>query len=100
MMMTIFKRSGRAVTTTVDILTDTIDDLASMELPMHKLPNSVGEYPASIGDDINLVLLVRELGARKKIKMVSRRDELLKELNQIDKELLQLNVLLDAANSL
>jgi hypothetical protein len=95
-MVNFFKRS---ITTTVDTVNDTFDAL-STELPLPHLPRMTDPHPASFGDDINLVLLVKEHGARKKVKMTERRDHLVKELAQIDKELTQLDVLLTAANSL
>ncbi len=77
-----------------------VDEIVDPEIPLLHLPDTTGEHPASIGDDVNLPLLVRELGSRKKLKISRRREELLKELQTIDKELLQLDVLLDAANSI
>lgn len=77
-----------------------VDDIVDPESPLTTLPDHTNEHPASIGDDINLPLLVRELGERKKDKLWKRRAQLVKELDVIDKELMQLDVLLDAANSL
>lgn len=91
--MTIFKRK---VTTAQAVMEDIVDP----DLPLLHLPDVTGEHPASLGDDVNLPLLVREMGGRKKLKLSKRRQELLKELDTIDKELMQLDVLLDAANSL
>lgn len=96
--MKLFRKSEQVLGSVVD----TLD--AAMVAPApgleHIPADATGEHPASYGDDINLVLMVKEVGARKKVKMVKRREALVKELEQIDKELLQLDVLLDAANSL
>lgn len=96
--MKFFKKSEEVIGSMVD----TID---SMTIPPNntvpRIPtDATGEYPASFGDEINLVLLVKEHGSRKKERMANRRAAILKELEQIDKELVQLDVLLDAANSL
>lgn len=99
-MMQIFRKSGQAVSTALDIVNDTVDDVVNPIAPLHIIPDNTSEFPASIGDDINLILLVKELGARQKLKMTKRREELMKELNMLDKELGQLDVLLDAVNSL
>lgn len=98
--MSLFNKGSKAVTTAVDVVTDTVDEMTTMDLPLVTLPDATGEHPASIGDDVNLPLLVRELGGRKKLKLARRREQILKELDTIDKELMQLDVLLDAANSL
>lgn len=98
--MSLFNKGSKAVTDAVDIVTDTVDEMTTMDMPLVTLPDSTGEHPASIGDDVNLPLLVRELGGRKKLKLSRRREQILKELDTIDKELMQLDVLLDAANSL
>jgi hypothetical protein len=101
-MMALFKKGGKVIGTAVDIVTDTATDGLSpaTDTPLPSLPNVTGEYPASLTDDINLPLLIREMGSRKKLKLSQRRTELLKELEKIDKEMVQLDVLLDAANSL
>ena len=88
------------MTLTTDIVTDTVEDVARIDSPLSHIPSVTAEYPASIGDDINLPLLVRELGGRKKMKLTKRREAILKELEGIVKELEQLDVLLEAANSL
>lgn len=77
-----------------------VDEIVDPDSPVDTLPAHTNEHPASIGDDINLPLLVREIGERKKRKLIKRREELVKELHLIDKELMQLDVLLDAAHSL
>ena len=100
MMTKLFNRGWRAVTVTTDIVTDTVEDVVNVDSPLTHLPSVTAEYPASIGDDINLPLLVRELGTRKQEKLVKRKAIIQKELEAIDKELEQLDVLLDAANSL
>jgi hypothetical protein len=96
-MMQFFKKT---VTTAVDVVNSTMDELSPLDMPLHTVPSASADYPSSIGDDINLPLLVREMGARKKLKLSQRREDVLKELTRIDKELVQLDVLLDAANSL
>ena len=92
-MVKLFNRGWRQVNVVVD-------DIVDPDSPVDILPDHTNEHPASLGDDINLPLLVRELGERKKLKIVKRREELVKELDKLDKELMQLNVLLDAAHSL
>ena len=77
-----------------------VDEIVDPESPVDTLPPCTDEYPASIGEDINLPLLVRELGERKKHKLTLRQTALLAELDKIEDELRQLDVLLDAANSL
>ncbi len=89
-MMRLFKKKVDTV----------VVDMVDPELPLQHLPDTTGEHPASLGDDVNLPLLVREMGGRKKTKLTKRRQDILKELDTIDKELMQLDVLLDAANSL
>jgi hypothetical protein len=81
-------------------VTVAVDDIVDPESPITTLPDHTNEHPASLGDDINLPLLVREMGERKKYKLIKRREELVKEMDMVDKELMQLDVLLDAANSL
>ena len=85
---------------TTDIVNSGVEEMTNVDVPLPHLPKGTDEYPPSIGDDCNLPLLVRELGSRKKLKLVKRRDVILKELQGIDKELAQLDVLLEAANSL
>ena len=92
-MVKLFNRGWHSVTMTVNEVVDS-------DSPVDYLPNVTGEHPGSIGDDINLPLLVMEVGTRKKKKIAARRIELLKELEKIDKELMQLDVLLDAATPL
>ena len=91
--MKLFNRGWNSVSMTVDTIVDA-------EAPVDHIPHVTDEHPGSIGDDINLPLLVMEVGTRKKQKLATRRTELLKELEKIDKELVQLDVLLDAASSL
>jgi hypothetical protein len=78
----------------------TVNEVVDQDTPVDHIPHVTGEHPGSIGDDVNLPLLVRELGGRKKLKLSKRRQQLLKELDTIDKELMQLDVLLDAAEKL
>lgn len=92
-MVKIFNRGWNRVTMSVDTIIDS-------ESPVDKLPNVTGEQLGSIGDDINLPMLVRDVGSRKKKKLVSRRNDILKELEKIDKEMLQLDILLDAVEKL
>lgn len=98
--MAIFRKGTKAVTTAVDVVSDTVEDVASVETPLHSLPSVTAEHPASIGDDINLPLLVKEMGGRKKLKLSNRRKEILQELEKIDKELIQLDILLEAAHKI
>ena len=99
-MVKLFNRGWRAVTLTTEIVNSGMNDLTSPEVPLAHLPKYSPEYSPSIGDDCNLPLLVRELGGRKKEKLSKHREAILKELEGIDKELLQLDVLLNAAASL
>ena len=99
-MVKLFNRGWNAITLTTDVVTSGVEEMTNMDMPLSHLPKGTDEYSPSIGDDCNLPLLVRELGGRKKLTLVKRRDAILKELQGIDKELLQLDVLLDAANSL
>lgn len=99
-MVKLFNRGWRAVTLTTDIVADTVEDAATVDTPLHSLPSVTAEHPASLGDDINLPLLVKELGGRKKLKLSNRRKEILQELEKIDKELIQLDILLEAANKI
>ncbi len=92
-MVKLFNRGWNAVNLTVDNIVDP-------ESPVDHLPNVTGEQLGSIGDDINLPMLVRDVGNRKKKKLVSRRNDILKELEKIDKEMLQLDILLDAVEKL
>ena len=92
-MVKIFNRGWNRVTMSVDTIIDS-------ESPVDKLPNVTGEQLGSIGDDINLPMLVRDVGSRKKKKLVSHRNDILKELEKIDKEMLQLDILLDAVEKL
>lgn len=78
----------------------TVDHIVDPHSPVDHLPNVTGEQLGSIGDDINLPMLVRDVGNRKKKKLATRRNEILAELEKIDKEMLQLDVLLDAVHSL
>lgn len=92
-MVKLFNRGWNAVNLTVDNIVDP-------EAPIDRLPTHTNDYPMSMGDDINLPLLVRELGERKKRKLTLRQTELIGELDKIEEELVQLDVLLKAANSL
>ncbi len=92
-MIKMFRRSIRQVS-------NVVDEVVDPEAPVDNLPNVTGEHPGSIGDDINLPLLVKEVGTRKKIRIVARRQEILKELEKLDKEMLQLDILLDAVSKL
>jgi hypothetical protein len=99
-MVKLFNRGWRAVTLTTDIVNSGVDELTNPDTPLAHLPKYTPEPSPSIGDDCNLPLLVRELGGRKKEKLSKRRDAILKELEGIVKELEQLDVLLEAANSI
>jgi hypothetical protein len=99
-MVKLFNRGWRAVTLTTEIVNSGVDELTNPEVPLAHLPKYAPEYSPSIGDDCNLPMLVRELGGRKKEKLSKRRDAILKELEGIVKELEQLDVLLEAANSI
>jgi hypothetical protein len=99
-MVKLFNRGWRAVTLTTDIVSSGVEEMTNVDMPLPHLPKGTDDYPPSIGDDCNLPLLVRELGSRKKLKLSKRREAILKELEGIDKELTQLDVLLEAANSL
>ena len=98
--MNIFKKSGKAVTTAVDAVTDTVDELTTVDSPLLHLPNVTGEHAAALGDDFNIVLLVKEHGARRQHMLIRQRNQLLKELDAVDKELAQIDVLLKAAETL
>lgn len=91
--MSLFKRKPK-------VINAVMNELVDEDNTVHQLPPDTPHAPASIGDDVNLLLIVKELGARQKKKIAARRNELLAELQKVDKELLQLDVLLDAANSL
>jgi hypothetical protein len=95
-MVKLFNRGLRAARA----VSSTVDEIICPDYPVNYLPSAAREPLGSIGDDINLPLLVRELGGRKKLTLSKRRQQLLKELNTIDKELMQLDVLLDAAEKL
>jgi ribosome assembly protein YihI (activator of Der GTPase) len=99
-MVKLFGGGWRAVTLTTDVVASGMEELTNIDTPLTHLPKSTNEYSPSIGDDCNLPLLVRELGGRKKEKLSKRREAILKELEGIVKELEQLDVLLEAANSL
>ena len=92
-MVKLFNRGWNSVTMSVNEVVDP-------DSPVDHLPNVTGEQLGSIGDDINLPMLVRDVGNRKKKKLVSRRNDILKELEKIDKEMLQLDILLDAVEKL
>ena len=92
-MVKLFNRGWHSVSMTVNEVVDP-------HSPVDHLPNVTGEHLGSIGDDINLPLLVRDVGTRKKKKLGTRRTEILKELDKIDKELMQLDILLDAVEKL
>jgi hypothetical protein len=95
-MMQLFKKT---VATAVDVVTDTVEDMATLDTPIANIPAIPSEHVGSL-EDINLPLLVRELGERKKQKLLKRMVELEREMEKAQKELAQLNVLLDAANSI
>ncbi len=100
-MMALFRKGGKVIGTAVDIVTDTAtDSFSPAEMPLPSLPNVTDEHPASLTDDINLPLLIREMGSRKQAKLHQRQKEILLELEKIEKEMAQLDVLLNAANSL
>ena len=99
-MVKLFNRGWHAVTLTTDIVSSGMEEMTNVDMPLPHLPKGTNEYSPSIGDDCNLPLLVRELGSRKKLKLTKRREAILKELEGIVKELEQLDVLLEAANSL
>ena len=88
------------MTLTTDIVSSGMEEMTNVDMPLPHLPKGTNEYSPSIGDDCNLPLLVRELGSRKKLKLSKRRDAILKELQSIDKELAQLDILLEAANKI
>ena len=94
--MQLFKKT---VTTAVDVVSDTVEDMAQVDTPLANLPHIPSDHAGSL-EDINLPLLVRELGERKKHKLLKRMVELEREMEKAQKELSQLNVLLDAANGL
>jgi hypothetical protein len=102
MMMKMFQKGKRAVLTTADVITDTAEDMLPDSYTIPDMPNSYMPDHAmgSIGEDINLPLLVRELGARKQQLLTKQRDQLLRELEKTEKELYQLEVLITAANAL
>ena len=99
-MVKLFNRGWHAVTLTTDIVSSGMEEMTNVDMPLPHLPKGTNEYSPSIGDDCNLPLLVRELGSRKKLKLSKRRDAILKELQSIDKELAQLDILLEAANKI
>lgn len=95
-MMKIFRKSEQVIGAVVD----TVDHAITTDQPLPAIPDTTGEYRASIGDDFNLVLLVKEQGALRQRKLGQRRQAILEELKKIDKELLEIEVLLNAVNSL
>ena len=98
-MMQLFKQGGKAVTTAVDMVSDTVEDMAAVDTPLANLPEATPDHAGSL-EDINLPLLVRELGERKKHKLLKRMVELEREMEKAQKELSQLNILLEAANKI
>lgn len=95
-MMKLFRKSEQVVGAVVD----TVDHAMSIDPPLPAVPATTGEFPASIGENFNIVLLVKEHGVRRQRKLAQKRTELLGELQKIDKELLEIEVLLKAVNSL
>lgn len=95
-MMKIFRKSEQVIGAVVD----TVDHHITTDHVLPQVPDHTGEYRASIGDDFNLVLLVKEHGALRQRKLAQKRNELLAELTKIDKELLEIEVLLNAVNSI
>lgn len=98
-MVKLFNRGWRAVTLTTDIVTDTVENMASVDNPIAHIPVVPVDQLGSL-EDLNLPLLVREIGERKKQKLLKRMVELEREMEKAQKELHQLNVLLEAANTL
>ena len=94
--MQLFKKT---VTTAVDVVSDTVEDMAPADSQITNLPVITGEHVGSL-EDLNLPLMVRELGLRKKQKLLKRMVELEREMEKAQKELAQLNILLDAANKI
>lgn len=84
----------------VKLFNRAVNEIVDPDAPVDNLPNVTGEYPGSIGDDINLPLLVREVGNRKKAKLEARKKEIGQELAKIDMELHQLAILLNAVAQL
>lgn len=94
-MMKLFRKSEEVIGAVVD----TVDHAITTDHPLPAIPDTTGEYPASLGD-FNLVLLVKEHGTIRQQKLTQKRNELLAELKKIDKELLEIEVLLKAVNGM
>lgn len=92
-MMKIFRKSEEVIGATVD----TIDHMVTPETPLAIVPTVTSEHPTSLGDDFNLVLLVKEHGSRRIMQLSARRKELLAELHTVDTELAKVQILVDAA---
>jgi hypothetical protein len=73
--------------------------MATLDTPIANIPAIPSEHVGSL-EDVNLPLLVRELGERKKQKLLKRMVELEREMEKAQKELSQLNILLEAANGI
>ena len=95
-MMKIFRKSEEVIGAVVD----TVDHAIATDHPLPVIPDTTGEVGASIGDDFNLVLLVKEHGVRRQHQLGAKREALLAQLKKIDKELLEIEVLINAVKSL
>ena len=95
-MMKIFRKSEEVIGAVVD----TVDHAITTDHALPHIPDTTGEYRTSIGDDFNLVLMVKEHGTRRQRQLATKRESLLGELKKIDKELLEIDVLINAVRSL
>lgn len=95
-MMKIFRKSEEVIGAVVD----TVDHHITTDHVLPHIPDTTGEYHASIGDDFNLVLMVKEHGTRRQRQLAVKREALLGQLKKIDKELLEIDVLINAVKSL
>ncbi len=91
--MNLFKRKPK-------VLNTVMNELVDEDHTIHPLPPDTPHSPASLGDDVNLLLIVKELGARQFTRLEARRAELERELVKVNKEINQVVALVNAANSL
>lgn len=77
-----------------------VQEVVDPDSPIDHMPEDVAALPGSIGMDINLPLLVKDVGTHQRQKLVARRNQIIVELQKIEKEMAQLDVLLDAVDRL
>lgn len=91
--MSLFKRKPK-------VINNVMNELVDEDHTVHQLPPDTPHAPASLGDDVNLLLIVKELGDRQMKRLNTRRNELMAELDKVEREWSQLEKLVNVAKSL